>query len=87
MLYETASRATAVLELNVEDCDFDNPRAKVTVKGGKRGWLTALTSTNDLRLRLVTRSLAAPRRLHAAVAVGWGSGGVGSGSGGRGPRR
>ncbi len=37
MLYETASRATAVLELNVEDCDFEAPRAKVTVKGTRLG--------------------------------------------------
>ena len=39
MLYETASRATAVLKLNVEDCDFDNCRTIVTVKGGPRGGL------------------------------------------------
>jgi integrase len=38
MLYETASRATAVLELNVEDCDFDNRRATVTVKGSATVW-------------------------------------------------
>jgi len=30
MLYETASRASAVLALNVTDCDFDNRRATVT---------------------------------------------------------
>jgi len=40
MLYETASRATAVLEVNVEDCDFDNRRARVIVKGGNTEWIT-----------------------------------------------
>jgi integrase len=39
MLYESASRAAAVLALNVEDCDLDNRRAKVTVKGGDIGWV------------------------------------------------
>jgi integrase len=39
MVYETASRANAVLALNIEDCDFDNRRAKVTVKGGDTAWI------------------------------------------------
>jgi site-specific recombinase XerD len=39
MLYETASRASAVLALNIEDCDFDNRRARVTVKGGHTEWI------------------------------------------------
>lgn len=39
MLYETASRAGAVLALNVEDCDFENRRAAVTVKGGDTAWI------------------------------------------------
>jgi site-specific recombinase XerD len=39
MLYETASRAEAVLQLNVEDCDFGNRRAKVVVKGGDTEWI------------------------------------------------
>jgi integrase len=56
MLYETASRATAVLELNVEDCDFDNRRATVTVKGGATVWIvwsrgTALLLPRYLRGR------------------------------------
>ena len=34
MLYETAGRASAVLALNVEDCDFDDRRAETTVRGG-----------------------------------------------------
>lgn len=56
MLYESASRATAVLELNVEDCDFDNRRAKVTIKGGDTAWIvwgrgTALLLPRYLRGR------------------------------------
>lgn len=56
MLYETASRATAVLELNVEDCDFDNRRAIVTIKGGATVWIvwgrgTALLLPRYLRGR------------------------------------
>lgn len=56
MLYETASRATAVLQLNVEDCDFDNRRARVTVKGGDTAWIvwgrgTALLLPRYLRGR------------------------------------
>jgi len=39
MLYETASRATAVLALNVEDCDLDNRRVRVTVNGGHTEWI------------------------------------------------
>src|SRR5699024_5074137 len=56
MLYETASRASAVLALNVEDCDFENRRAAVTVKGGDTGWIvwgrgTALLLPSYLRGR------------------------------------
>jgi integrase len=56
MLYETASRASAVLALNVEDCDFENRRAKITVKGGDVGWIvwgrgTALLLPRYLRGR------------------------------------
>lgn len=39
MLYETASRASEVLALNVEDCDFDNRRARVTSKGDHTDWI------------------------------------------------
>jgi site-specific recombinase XerD len=40
MLYETASRASAVLALNIEEMDFENRRAPVVVKGGDTEWLT-----------------------------------------------
>lgn len=58
MLYETASRGGAVLALNVEDCDFDNRRAKVTVKGGDTGWIVWGRGT----------ALLLPRYLHGRAA-------------------
>lgn len=56
MLFETASRASAVLALNVEDCDLDNRRARVQVKGGHTEWIvwgrgTALLLPRYLRGR------------------------------------
>jgi len=56
MLFETASRASAVLALNVEDCDLDNRRAHVQVKGGHTEWIvwgrgTALLLPRYLRGR------------------------------------
>jgi integrase len=52
----TASRASAVLALDVEDCDFDNRRARVTIKGGDHAWIvwgrgTALLLPRYLRGR------------------------------------
>jgi hypothetical protein len=40
MLYEAASRASAVLALNVEDLDLPNKQAKITAKGGDTMWIT-----------------------------------------------
>lgn len=54
MLYETASRAAAVLALNVEDCDLDNRRARVEVKGGHTEWIVWGRGT----------ALLLPRHLH-----------------------
>lgn len=34
MLYESASRASAVLALNLNDLDLPNKQAKITAKGG-----------------------------------------------------
>src|SRR5664279_2112251 len=50
MLYESASRAGAVLALNVEDLDLDlsNKQARVTVKGGDTMWITWGTDTAHL---------------------------------------
>lgn len=67
MLYESASRATAVLELNIEDCDLDNRRAKVTVKGGDTAWIvwgrgTALLMPRYLRGRTFGPLFCSDRR-------------------------
>lgn len=56
MLYETASRATALLQLNVENLDVENRRAPATVKGGDTEWIvwgrgTALLLPRYLRGR------------------------------------
>lgn len=58
MLYETASRAAAVLALDIEDCDLDNRRAAVTVKGGDTGWVVWGRGT----------ALLLPRYLHGRTA-------------------
>ncbi|MEU6191515.1 hypothetical protein [Nocardia sp. NPDC047038] len=40
MLYKSASRAAAVLTLNIEDLDVANKQAKITAKGGHTMWIT-----------------------------------------------
>ena len=53
MLYESASRASAVLALNIEDLDLPNKKARVTVKGGDTMWITWGTDTAHLLPRLI----------------------------------
>jgi integrase len=53
MLYESASRASAVLALNVEDLDLPNKQAKITAKGGHTMWITWGTDTAHLLPRLI----------------------------------
>jgi integrase len=53
MLYESASRASAVLALNVEDLDLPNKQAKITAKGGDTMWITWGTDTAHLLPRLI----------------------------------
>jgi integrase len=53
MLYESASRASAVLALNIEDLDLPNKQAKITVKGGDTMWITWGTDTANLLPRLI----------------------------------
>jgi integrase len=53
MLYESASRASAVLALNVEDLDLANRQAKITAKGGDTMWITWGTDTAHLLPRLI----------------------------------
>src|SRR5664280_2134779 len=60
MLYESASRAGAVLALNVEDLDLSNKQARVTVKGGDTMWITWGTDTAHLLPRLIAGRTAGP---------------------------
>jgi integrase len=60
MLYETASRASAVLALNIEDCDLDNRRARVTVKGGNTEWIVWSRGTALLLPRYLRGRQAGP---------------------------
>ncbi|APU15082.1 MULTISPECIES: tyrosine-type recombinase/integrase [Actinoalloteichus] len=53
MLYESASRASAVLALNIEDLDLANKQARITVKGGDTMWITWGTDTAHLLPRLI----------------------------------
>lgn len=53
MLYESASRASAVLALNVEDLDLPNKQARITAKGGDIMWITWGTDTAHLLPRLI----------------------------------
>ncbi len=53
MQYESASRAAAVLALNVEDLDLPNKQARITTKGGDIMWITWGTDTAHLLPRLI----------------------------------
>jgi integrase len=53
MLYESASRASAVLALNVEDLDLPNKQARITAKGGDTMWITWGTDTAHMLPRLI----------------------------------
>jgi integrase/recombinase XerD len=52
MLYDTAARANELLNLDVEDLDLPNKRARVVSKGGKIGWVHWQTATAHLLPRL-----------------------------------
>jgi len=60
MLYESASRASAVLALNVEDLDLPNKQAKITAKGGDTMWITWGTDTAHLLPRLIAGRESGP---------------------------
>jgi integrase len=53
MLYESASRASAVLALNIEDLGLPNKQARITAKGGDTMWITWGTDTAHLLPRLI----------------------------------
>jgi integrase len=65
MLYESASRASAVLALNIEDLDLPNKRARVVVKGGDTMWITWGTDTAHLLPRLIAGRTRGPVFLSA----------------------
>jgi len=60
MLYESASRASAVLALNVEELDLPNKQAKITAKGGDNMWITWGTDTAHLLPRLIAGRESGP---------------------------
>ncbi|MBU8820419.1 site-specific integrase [Mycolicibacterium goodii] len=60
MLYETSSRTSAVLELNVEDLDMPNRRAKIRQKGGDVLWIAWGTDTARLLGRMVSGRASGP---------------------------
>jgi|KBSSwiStaDraftv2_1062776.scaffolds.fasta_scaffold02927_12 integrase len=65
MLYESASRASAVLALNIEDLDLPNKQARVVVKGGDTMWITWGTDTAHLLPRLIAGRTRGPLFLSA----------------------
>lgn len=60
MLYKTSSRTSAILELNVEDLDMTNRRAKIRQKGGEVMWVAWGTDTARLLGRLVSGRSSGP---------------------------
>lgn len=58
MLYETAARATEILNVDIEDLDLPNKRARVVGKGGATGWVHWQTGTAHLLPRLSYRRAA-----------------------------
>ncbi|MGJ6969183.1 tyrosine-type recombinase/integrase [Streptosporangium sp. G11] len=53
MLYETAARASEILELDVQNLDLENRRAPITSKGGATQWVYWDTGTAHLLPRLL----------------------------------
>jgi len=60
MLYESASRASAVLALNIEDLDLPNKQARIVAKGGDTMWITWGSDTAHLLPRLIAGRDAGP---------------------------
>ena len=60
MLYETAARASEILNLNVEDLQRPNNRARVVGKGGATGWVHWQTGTALLLPRLIAGRTRGP---------------------------
>jgi integrase/recombinase XerD len=60
LLYETAARANEALNLNLEDLDLANKRARVTSKGGAIEWIHWQTGTARLLARLIAGRVSGP---------------------------
>jgi integrase len=60
LLYETAARASEALNLDLEDLDLANKRARVTSKGGAIEWIHWQTGTARLLARLVAGRAGGP---------------------------
>ena len=60
LLYETAARASEALNLDVDDLDLANKRAKVVAKGGAVEWVHWQTPTARLLARLVAGRTSGP---------------------------
>jgi len=65
MLYESASRASAVLALDIEDLDLPNKQARIVAKGGDIMWITWGTDTAHLLPRLIAGRKHGPLFLSA----------------------
>ncbi|HLI56678.1 MAG TPA: site-specific integrase, partial [Actinomycetota bacterium] len=53
LLYETAARAAEILNLNVDDIDLPNRRARVVSKGGAKEWVHFASGSARLLPRLI----------------------------------
>ncbi len=53
MLYDTAARANEILNLDIEDLDLANKRARVVGKGGRTDWVHWQTGTAHLLPRMM----------------------------------
>ncbi|GGM22730.1 tyrosine-type recombinase/integrase [Dactylosporangium sucinum] len=60
LLYDTAARASEILNLNIEDLDLANKRAKVVGKGGDEEWVHWSTRTAHLLPRLIASRRRGP---------------------------
>jgi integrase/recombinase XerD len=60
LLYETAARASEALNLDVDDLDLANKRARIVAKGGAVEWVHWQTPTARLLARLVAGRTSGP---------------------------
>jgi integrase/recombinase XerD len=70
LLYETAARASEALNLDLEDLDLANKRARVTSKGGAVEWIHWQTGTARLLARVVAGRSGGPVFLADRAPIG-----------------